>query len=258
MRPFGQSRRAQRQAGSVAVVAAAIIVIVGFIGVAMMTSMRLTGSNTTNHILATQSHYTADAGVEWACKQDSATGGAVSFASGTFEVTADGDEWVSVAEADQTKRTMECEPEEVTPPMATGIEYALESRDGGKYDVKFYVMNTSDADITFNKLKVTWSNPSAYFEEVKIKVENGTDYHEVWEYEDEPDEYRWGSGETKQFTQVSNATVPAHHIAKIELKGFKKYQTGGSKRNMQTTEVTVDFYNGSTNVGQITVGLAPN
>lgn len=258
MRHFARGEKTRRQRGNVAIVAAALIVIVGFLGVAMMTSMRLTGSNTTNHILATQAHYVADAGVEWACKQDSATSGAISFASGTFEVTANGDAWVSVAEANETKRTMECEPEEATPAMATGLEYVLGSRVYDKDDVQFLLTNTSDSGITFDTLKVTWSSPSAYFEEVRISISGGTDYGRVWDHDDESGNYRWGKGQTKDFTRTSSVTLPAHSLATFQLNNFKKYQTGGPDRQMKNTQVTIDFYYGSTHKGQIIVSTYAN
>ena len=259
MRRFRQGKRAHRQSGSVAIVAAALIVILGFIGVAMMTSMRLTGSNTTNHILATQAHYAADAGVEWACKQDSATSSPVSFASGTFEVTANGDAWVSVAEADETKRTMECEPAEGggEGDLIEGPNYVTGSRsrvdDNDQY-VGFLFMNTSGSSVTFNKMKMTWASPEAYATAVVIRVIGGTDYDKVWDKED----YYWGSGETRQFNKVSSVTIPAHYTAEIELQDFKEDRYGSGGVNMDSAEFVIDFYNGSTHVGQITVGLAPN
>jgi hypothetical protein len=220
--------------------------------------MRLTGSNTTNHILATQAHYVADAGVEWACKQDSATSGPMTFASGTFEVTANGDAWVSVAEADETKRTMECEPEEAAPAMTTGLEYVLGSRIYDKDDVQFLLVNTSDSSITFDTLKVTWSSPTAYFEEIQISISGGTYYGRVWDHDDESGNYRWGKGQTKDFTRTSSVTLPAHYMATFQLNNFVKNKTGGPSRNVSNTEVTIDFYYGATPKGQITVGLAPN
>ena len=53
-------------------------------------------------------------------------------------------------------------------------------------------------------------------------------------------------------------TIPAYHVAEMDLDDFRKYQTGGPSRNMKNTEVTIDFYNGSTLVGQMTVGIRPN
>ena len=256
MRPFGSGKRTCRRRGSVAIVAAALIVLVGFLGVAMMTSMRLTGSNTTNHILATQAHYVADAGVEWACRQDTATTGPMSFASGTFDVTANGDAWVAVAEADETKRTMECEPVEGEDGLVEGLDGVTGSRSQGSGDnqyVGFLLMNTSDSSMTFNKMKITWASPEAYASKVVMRIINGTDYDVVWD----KDDYNWGSGETRQFNKVSSVTIPAHYTAEIELQDFKEDKYGSGGVNMDSAQFVIDFYNGSTHLKQITVGLGP-
>jgi len=252
-------RTKRRQRGSAAIVAAAIIVIVGFLGAAMMSSVRVHTTATVNYIQGTQAYYIADAGVEWACMEDSATSGPVSFSSGSFEVAADGDNWVVTAESGDTRCAMECDAQEQTGAVPTGLCYVLGSREeDDPEEVEFFVMNASSSDITFDTLKVTWDSPTAFFEDLEIEIVDGIDYDVVWDHEDEPGNYQWGSGETKDFTRVSSVTIPAHCLAEFDLEEFEESATGGSDRDMRNTEVTIEFYDGTTLVGEITVELAPN
>ena len=251
-----RSNRTRRQAGSVAIVAAALIVVLGFLGAAMMTSIRLAGANTTNHILATQAYYIADAGTEWAAMTDSETTNPMSFASGSFEVTADADSWVSAAEAGDTSRTIDCEPIEVEAPLVAGLDYVLGSREEDDDKAKFLLMNNTGSAITFTKMKVTWGNPTAYFEKMKLKVESGQDYHEIWKHDHDPAS-RWGAGETRDFTEVSSVTIPAHYTGKFELKNFKQNRSGGPKADITNTQFTLDLYNGTTFVAQVLVDIPP-
>ena len=73
------------------------------------------------------------------------------------------------------------------------------------------------------------------------------------------DDARWGSGEEDSFNRVNSVTIPAHHTAEFKLQAFYSKQTGwgGFYVNMHNTELTVEFYNGSTLVNQIVVGLRP-
>ena len=114
-------------------------------------------------------------------------------------------------------------------------------------------VNNTGHDITFGAVKVTWGSPTAYFEELEIKIEDGTDYHAVWDYVDNGNE-RWGSGETEELNQVSSVTVPKYYTAKIKLKKFKTARTGaGSDADMDATELTLDFYNGADHVADVVV-----
>ncbi|MFH1731182.1 MAG: hypothetical protein ABIF82_05990 [Planctomycetota bacterium] len=256
MTAWQTSRRRRSTRGSAAVMAAAIIVIAGFLGMALMASVRVRGAASTNPVLAMQAYYIADAGTEWASMTDSATDGPVSFASGSFEVTADGDAWVTVAGAADTKRTINCEPVDAETPLAADLDYVLGSREEDDDQAKFLLMNNTGSDVTFTRMKVTWSSPTAYFERLKLKVEQGQDYHDIWKHDEDP-AGRWGSGETRDLTGVSSVTIPAHYTGTFELEKFEESRSGGHKVDMANTQFTFDFYNGSTPVGQVVVDIPP-
>lgn len=255
MTAWRTSRRRSTR-GSVAVMAAAMIVIAGFLGMALMSSLRVRSAAATSHILATQAYYIADAGTEWASMTDSATDGPVSLASGSFEVAADGDSWVTVAGAADTKRTINCEPITVEAPLAANLDYVLGSRKEDDDKAQFLLMNNTGSDITFTRMKVTWSSPTAYFEKLKLKVEQGQDYHDIWKHDKDP-AGRWGSGETRDLTEISSVTIPAHYTGTFKLEKFKESRSGGHKADMANTQFTFDFYNGSTPVAQVVVDIAP-
>ena len=249
--------RARRQAGAAVIVAVTVIVLIGFFGGVLMSGIRVANMGSASHFVGTQADFTADAAVEWACQEDSATSAPIVFGGGTFEVSADGDAWACTVADEGTRQTVRCEPEELQGSISNGLDYILGSREWDKEDVEFLLLNATDTPITFNKLKVTWDSPTAYFEEVQVKVKSGTNYGKVWDHDKEPGDIRWGSGETHQFNKKPSVTIPAHYTAEMELEEFKKNPTGGSKRNVRNTEVTIDFYYNAAHVGQIEVGLSP-
>jgi len=252
----GGAAKAQHRRGSAAIAAVAIIVIVGFLGAALISSLQLTNASTVNHVLGVQAYYTADAGVEWACKQDSATPAPITFADGTFEATADGSDWVSVGEVGEAKCTLRCDPAPVQGPISNGLDVVLGSREEHWSKTPFQVMNNTTGDITFNKMKVDWDSPTAYFQKIQIKVINGTDYKEVWKYEDDP-EGRWTNGDTRQFNQVASVTIPAHYTAAIKMEGYRAGGDGTGSVDMNSTTLIVTLYNNDTLVHQLTVDTAP-
>jgi len=251
-----QTSRRRMTSGSAAVLAAAIIVIAGFLGMALMSSLRVRGAASTSPVLATQAYYIADAGTEWASMMDTETDGPMTFASGSFEVTADGDAWVTVAGAAGTKRTIDCEPIDAEAPLVGGLEYVLGSRKDKDDKAEFRLMNNSGGAVTFTRMKVTWSSPTAYFEKLKLKVEQGQDYHDIWKHDEDPAS-RWGSGETRDLTETASATIPQHYTGTFKLEKFKQSRSGGSKADVANTQFTLDFYNGSTPVAQVVVDIAP-
>lgn len=250
------SRRRRSTRGSVAIMAAAIIVIAGFLGMALMSSLRVRGAASTSPVLAAQAYYIADAGTEWALMMDSETDGPITFASGSFEVTADGDTWVSVSAAADTKRTINCEPMDIGAPLVAALDYVLGSRKSKDDNAEFRLMNNTGGAVTFTKMKVTWSSPTAYFEKLKLKVEQGQDYHEIWRFGNDA-AGRWGSGETRDLTETASATIPQHYTGTFKIEKFKQSRSGGSKADIANTQFTLDFYNGTTPVAQVIVDIPP-
>ena len=237
--------------GSVAVLAVAIIVIVGFLGAALVSVLQTTALGGANSALAHRAYYIADAGIEWACRQDSATAGPVTFAGGTFEVSADGDLWVSVGIADIARRIVRCDPIPILS-ISEGLDYVLGSRQEHHSKTPFLLMNNSDAPIVFDRVKLSWDSPTAYSEKMQINVKNYNDYKAVWTYEND-DGTRWTNGQTRVFTEVASVTIPVHYTAEIKPEKFTANADGTGAVDLNSTTLTVDLYNGSTHVAQFII-----
>jgi len=251
----------RREAGSAAIVGIAIIVLVGFIGNWLVSSARMASATQANASMAAQTYYIAEAGAEWACKHGTATSSPLSFGSGQFEIVENADAWDSVATVGDTTCTIECTVSPNPPSTATGdggIEYVLRSREYTSSTVEFRIMNTSNNSIKFDGLKVTWSSPTAYFERVTARIFNGTNYGNVWRYNDENPRWRWGSGDQYTFTRGSGVTLPPHYTAELNFVNFRRNKTGGrGSRDMRNTEFEIQFYLDDAEVGDITVERPP-
>ncbi|MFQ5498938.1 MAG: prepilin-type N-terminal cleavage/methylation domain-containing protein [Candidatus Zixiibacteriota bacterium] len=105
---------------------------------------------------------------------------------------------------------------------------------GGNCDkVEFDVTNSSLNPITVTNMKVTWSSPTAYYEEVDFKTE-------VFD-ENNP---RAGSGTVTPFSP-SQVLAPGETVT-VSLEKFRDVATGnGNKVNMGNVPFSVTFSDGS-------------
>ncbi|MFO7900424.1 MAG: hypothetical protein R6V58_15365 [Planctomycetota bacterium] len=254
-------QRDRRRRGSAVIVAIAVIVIVGFLGSAMVAAVRVGAGATVGRVQGAQANLLADAGIEWACVQETGTAGPMELGGGTFEVAADGDEWVATSTAGDATRQARCEPAPAEEELTEGTTYVDGSRDGlVGWIVTFRLVNTSDEDVEFNRVKVTWDSPTAYFEALSVRVFEYQWYGLLWSYLLDPGQPRFGSGETRQLNVWSSVTIPAHHTARFSLSMFREGQDpgeGGDLVDMNGTELTVDLLQNSVPVGQVEVGLPP-
>ena len=248
---FIPSRRSRRRRGSAAVVAIAVVILVGFFGAALLSGLLIDTSTATSHALGAQAYYIADAGIEWACKQDSETSVPTSFGNGTFEVSAEGGLWVSVGIADMARRTIRCGAI-ATLSISEGLDYVLGSRQEHHSKIIFFLMNNSDSPIVFDRIRLSWDSPAAYAEKMQVDVENYNDYKDVWRYEND-DGTRWTNGQTRVFTETASVTVPVHYTAEIKAEKFAANPDGTGAVDLNSTTMTVDLYNGSTHVAQFII-----
>ncbi len=247
----------RKQLGSAAIAAIAVIVLVGLIGSALVSSLRIGSRSQTSLLQATQAFFIADAGIEWACKQNSPTPFPMTLANGTFTVTSAGGQWVSLATVGDTRCTFRCQPLPAGEPISHGLDSVTGSRAGSdQFSAKFLVLNSTDSPITFNSLTPAWGD-TAYFEQVNIRVLLGTDYGTAWHYTSNGN-LRWGDAENEQFNQIPSATIPAHRTMEIELKNFSRRRNRSNPYNIKDSSLTVTFFNGAANVGQVNIDTAPN
>jgi len=243
------SASARHRRGSAAVLAVAIIVIVGFFGTALVSVLLTTSLREGHNVLGDRAYYIADAGIEWACRQDGETAGPVAFAEGTFEVSADGDVWVSVGTAEMARRTLRCEPISVLS-ISNGLDYVIGSRQEHHSKIPFYIMNNTTSNIVFDRMSFTWDSPTAYIEKMKLDVIDFQNYGTIWNYAHDP-AGRWTSGETRQFTTGGPVTIPPHYTAFVKPEKICAQSDGHGSVDMNSTTVTVRLYNGSTLVGEV-------
>ena len=252
-------RRRHRRAGSAAVAAVAIIVLVGFLGITLVGGTRTTGADLVNRIQEAQGYYIADAGIEWSLEQEVGTPVPMSFGPGTFEVTQDASEWVSLSEVGRARRQVRCEPEPDGLIISEGFDYVAGSRMSifGQF-VRFLIMNNTDEDITFDRIKVTWSGSTAYFEILYMYMLGGGSEIGLWSWGLNGWQ-RFGSGETHEFNLTGSFTLEPHRTAAVWLDLFRENQgiPGGGFVNMTNVEFHIEFINGSTTVGEVHAGQRP-
>ena len=117
----------------------------------------------------------------------------------------------------------------------------IERRNSGDDDCKFRVRNDTGEALYFTHLIATWSSPTAYYEEVKIKVLGVKDYHDVWK-DHEYNHIRIGSGDTAMFNQGERVLVPAGSTMEIEMKDFHRNRKHGGHRDVDETTFTIEMW----------------
>lgn len=121
--------------------------------------------------------------------------------------------------------------------LGTSIDYKNATREPNKnQDVKFKLENNSGATVSLTHMTVSWDSPTAYYEEIKIKVEGGIDYRAVWKFQDNGN-VRAASGEKVYFNSI--VVIPDGSIAKVEIKKFKQNPNGGAEQDMDNTSFNI-------------------
>ncbi len=248
--------------GSAAIVAVAVIVIVGFLGAALMGTIQLGSHEAVGRSHEVQAELLADAGIEWAVLQGGGTSHPISLAGGTFEVVQDGEDWVAMSAVGQATRQVRCRLlTESDDGLTEGLTYVNGSRKTQHHwQTQFLIMNTSEETVRFNQVRVTWGAPEAYFEAIDVSVLQGQSYGIVWDYLQDSGQQRFGSGETRQLNSASFVDIPAHHTAEMTLGQFRQrqgHQPSGGLVNMSEAELTIDFFHNSSKVGSVQVLTAP-
>lgn len=99
----------------------------------------------------------------------------------------------------------------------------------------FWIVNNSGSAVTISSITLSWSSPTAYFQQV---FWNNT------QVINEPNP-TVGSGETTLFN--SSQTITDGESVKISVKKFENaHGGGGHKVNMENTDITVSFSDGTT------------
>jgi hypothetical protein len=256
------ARSRRRRSGGALIVAVAIIVVLGALGATLVTTARIGHVDVLYRIREAQAFAAADAGIAWAARQEAETLAPMSLGGATFSVTKVGDDYVSVGTAGDAQRQVRVELQPAGETISNGLDYVADSRfelDG--WLMRLLMVNHTDADITFNKIKVTWEGPEAYYQTVFINVLNESPWLGtwVWTYLAEPGNVRAASGETKTFNVASSLTLPARHTAAVWVDFFRENQTGwgGGMVNMDDVEFTIQLLNGDTVVGTVYAGTRP-
>ncbi|MFH1063199.1 MAG: pilus assembly PilX N-terminal domain-containing protein [Candidatus Omnitrophota bacterium] len=139
--------------------------------------------------------------------------------------------------------------------VKSGLYYVDGSRDqNSNSNVNFEVTNETGATLNLTQLTATWTSPTAYYSEVRVRVYSGTNYGSVWDLYDNGGN-RAASGETVNFTEpvfIANMAT-----AEIRLETFSSRLSGNSnpRRDMDNTTFNVTFSDGST-FYPVSVGLA--
>jgi len=137
---------------------------------------------------------------------------------------------------------------------SSGVDYVAGSRRSNGDDVEFQVKNNTGFPVTLTALTATWTSPVAYYENIQLDVQGGTNYGNVWRYQDAGG-VRAGSGDKSDFNQGKTVIVPADAIVEVDINNFRANQTGGggSQQNMNSTSFTINLWVGpifySTDVG---------
>ena len=99
--------------------------------------------------------------------------------------------------------------------------------------VYFTVKNTSGSTITLTDIKLEWSSPTTYYEEIKVSGD------EVYDSDDP----RTASGETATFDH--SKTIGAYGQRTIMIDEFRDSPYGGNRIDMSNIDITVTFSDGS-------------
>jgi len=142
-------------------------------------------------------------------------------------------------------------------PAQSGLTFVerLGTKEGK--EVKFQFRNDTGSDFYATHLTATWTSPTAYYQQIKVKIEGGTDHKEVWKYE-EYNDIRLATAETAMFNQGQVVLVPAGAVVKVEMKDFKTDRVGGEKGNdayMDDTSLVVEIWGAPDKYQPFTVTL---
>lgn len=250
MRGFYHTR--DREAGSAAVIAIFIVVVIGLIGSSLVSTLVATSTSLASSVQATQAYYVADAATEWAANRQAGSATPVLFGNGTFTVTSSAGVWVATGSVGTARRQIRSE---VMTAVPSGLDYVVDSRNVTDKEFKFRVVNNQLASVTINRMRVSWDAPVAFFEKLAINVLGVKDYGDVWDY-NKVGAVRWANGDLKSFTNDPFVPVPMYRTMEIKVKEYKTLQTGAAPRAVLTnTIMTIQFYNNDTQVGEVEVDL---
>ncbi|MFH2144784.1 MAG: pilus assembly PilX N-terminal domain-containing protein [Candidatus Omnitrophota bacterium] len=128
----------------------------------------------------------------------------------------------------------------------SGLDYVAGSRDARGDDARFEIKNNTGFDVTLTALTATWTYPTAYYETINMDVNPGTNYGNVWRYQ-QAGNVRAGSGDKSVFNQGKTVIVPANSIVVVDILNFRTNQTGGggAQQNMDNTRFTITAWAGS-------------
>ena len=113
------------------------------------------------------------------------------------------------------------------------------------YHLKFRVQNTGDSGVYLTNLIPTWSSPTAYFEQIRVRVIGYLNYDTVWDYR-YSNYVRMESGGNAMFNVGDVVYVPAGRTAEIEIRWFSRRRTGwwGGARDVRNTPFTMEIWAG--------------
>lgn len=114
-------------------------------------------------------------------------------------------------------------------------------KDGVADDVTFVFRNDTGQAFYATHLVATWASPTAYYEEIRFKIEGGTDYTEVWKSKNH-NNVRVGSGDTAMFNQGDVVLIPADATVKVEIKKFRDAKAGGDRVAMPEAVFGIEIY----------------
>jgi len=86
----------------------------------------------------------------------------------------------------------------------TSLDYVPASRiSNTRDDVRFKITNNTGGPVDLTSLTLNWGSPTAYFSEVLISIDSGTNYGNVWDYLDDGG-VRATTGDTVYFNGGGN------------------------------------------------------
>ncbi len=139
--------------------------------------------------------------------------------------------------------------------VQSGLYYVDGSRNqNSNSNLLFDIKNETGAAVNLTQLTATWSSPTAYYSEVRIRVSGGTNYGTVWD-RFENGGNRAASGETVNFDQT--VTIANMATAEVILRTFSSRLSGNAnpRRDMDNTTFNISFSDGST-FYPVSIGLA--
>jgi hypothetical protein len=139
--------------------------------------------------------------------------------------------------------------------LDSGFYYVPASRDqNSNSNVRFDVKNDTGVPLNLTQLTANWTSPTAYYDEVRIRVSGGANYGTVWDRFDNGGN-RAASGELVIFDEV--VVISNGAVAEIRLETFSTKLSGNPnpRADMDNTTFNIVFSDGSA-FYPIAVGLA--